>query len=885
MKLATSTWCVGIPDGLLRLSEVVTLAPQTTQILEAGDVTYEGRFFFDKLETESEMKAAEKAELAARTLATRQWASLGLGAAPTAETEAAGPTSHDEGDLPDEEEVQQARRRLRLHERLPPAEWDQSGCWLADFSESEPGVPVLAAMGVPWILRGTVASLKITTDAYLRSASPPTALELREAGTVIHGEAWGAPGVWCTLDRTSYGDSRSIFLLDGACRRRTGADGKHLYARAWQVGVGRSALDEDEDEAEAWSCEGLDVAGPGTLRVLAKAPQGAIVTESVVSASVGQIIVVEARHPIEGGRRAVSVVSVFKPVPGASGGAEGYGAGEYEEEPEASQRRVLDNLGFEEREKALREAIAAAESIVARFGAAATADAGAAESEGDREAKAAAGRGVEGLESPACERRGSDSSSALGALGAASTPAGRARSSAPSSGAGGPAGRVSTALDRLDLSGQWRVDHGRSQPLRRAIGGTTAKLAAVLEPRLGTPAQGKLVAHHTAWQLRLHQMGPAGAVAHSCSLLLDGAWHAVPHGPGGRGAPYLPVKATQEASGMVAIETRLALLERPPADESLPPPRGASLHEAISQGGRGRSSVTQALTLVNQGGEVVGEAVRVLLREEREEERLLAESLGRRRAEEEAERERLAAAAAAEAAEEAGGGDESTEEGVDEGGGESGRRMQRHTRQGMELLLQSAVKDFFGERASVTLADGKAVLRLPARDEREASEVRQQGWRRAIGQVGLLTGVLAMAVILAMMPSLNKLEAVAVMACGMVLYAVAACMPCIEERGATARSSIVRRAQQRMEAGDEEGATEALLAEAAARALQMTMAERARREAEGAEEPAPTLPASSVAEEVRRQTAGEGGVRRRAQAAAKSLSADREAAGAGAGRS
>jgi hypothetical protein len=728
---------------------------------------------------------------------------------------------------------------------------------------SESGLPVLAAMGVPWILRGTVASLKIVTDAYLRVAAAPTALELREAGAVLHGSAWECPGVWCTLDRTAYGDSRSIFLLDGACRKRMGADGKPIYARAWQVGVPRGVLGEtgglaDRSGEVAWTTDGLDVAGPGTITVLNDSPDGAIVTESVISASVGEILVVETRHPIEGGRKALSAVSVFKPVDGATGGSEGYGAGEYKAEPEASQRRVVDNLGFDERESARTEANKAAQSILDRHHAAITqAAAAAAASPGPERPSGAASRLDDG--SPAVrERRGSDAS------GSTSSPSGRARSSArSSSGAAGPAGRVSTALDRMDLSGQWRVDPGRSQPLGRVVMGMTTKLAAALQPRLVTPTSGKLRVHHTAWQLRLQQTTSAGACVYDCALLLDGSWHAVSHGPGGKGAPYLPVKATQEASGLVSIETRLSLLAKKPVDESKPPPAGPSLHEAISQGGRGRSSVNHAITLVTEGGEVVGDAARVMLREETAEERILAQSLLRRRAEEEAERARMAeeaaaATAAAEATTSTGIGSDG-DAGAAASGEDTAGRMRRGTREGMETLLQSAVKDFFGTRASVSLVDGKAVLSLPARDEREAAEMRMQGWRRSIGQAGLLTGVIAFAMIVAMMPSLNKFEAVAVMACGMIVYAVGACMPCIQNRGLSGRSSIVRRAQERMEAGDEEGATEALLAEAAARALQMTMAERASRVAAEAE-PAPTLPASDAADMPSMDTAARGGL-------------------------
>jgi len=634
-------------------------------------------------------------------------------------------------------------------------------------------------------------------------------------------------GLWSTVDRTSMGESRALFVLDGRCRRRD-TDKGPMYLRAWQAGARaalRRALGRGE-EGEEEEGEGPDAAVGATAAILSGAPDGAVVIETVLGQSAGHVAIVEVREPLDGGRRGRATVRVFGPAKGAATGIKGRGADRFEEEPRATQVKVLDNGGYDGREKEAEAALARARETVE----AAERAGGAAAETGEEEE---AGGGTAAAKTrPAAHRPpapGSVASSADRPTGSGSVLPGR------------PAARASSALDCLDLSGRWRLDEGRSQPVEAAIGGATPGLAALLRPRLCPPPRGFVSMHHTESKLQWDLRGASSPASHRWAALLDGKWRHVGHGDAGRGGPFFPVRASQAESGAVTVETRLVLARRRSSGVVEAPP-GPTLRESMYQPADDRSEVWHIITLVAPTGEEVGVAQRRLLREESAEERMLGAAQARRRAEEEAARRREAeeAAAAAEASAREGyqGGDEDGEDEEDEDGEEgAGGRLSRGTRRGMQTLLQAAVKDFFGDDAGVSVEGGRAVLRLPPRDERERATLEARCMRQCVGEVGLFFGILTMALLVSLSPSLSKAEAVLAMGCAMLVYAVASATPCIRNRGEGRRQTMLRRVRERMEAGDEAGATDALLAEAAARTLERTMAEQlhARTAAEAAQ--------------------------------------------------
>ncbi|KAA0176918.1 hypothetical protein FNF27_01740 [Cafeteria roenbergensis] len=884
-----------------------TRMKQTTRVLKAGDTRHEAVIFYTKLEDEGERLAAEAAEQAARESLAAQWASLGRTVA-TAPGEAApagagapgrqSSPAAPRGEAPSEADVAAARRTLAASKHMPRAKWDQSGTWKVDKKAGDPPHGVLEALGVPWIARSTVANLEVTTEAHHRPVGPPTDQELEEAGEDIDERPAGewAGGVWCTVDRTSYGDSRSMVILDGRCRCKPSDKGE-VAVRGWQVGAraramkaireashgggggdggdgggdggggggsGRgggaaaAASSASADEADTEDLSSAVTACEATKGILAESPEGAIVTESLLPS---QVVVVEVRESVNDGRRARSTVRVFKPVSsGAKSKRRGFGPGEYGSTPAAHQLRFLDNSALEGLEKAEAEALRRAEGTVsaASEASAAPAEAAAADAAGSDTSGAAAASSVgspgtdEGARSLAPSRLSSKLSSVVGA----------------------GAGRARTSLDLLDLSGRWQVDAGRSQPIEAALEGVSPRLAALLRARLSPPRGGSITMHHTAWSLRWDMRGPASgaALAHQWRVMLDGNWRLVPHGDAGKSAPFFAVRARQAPSGAVETETRLVAVAKASsvpeaAGGGVEPPLGPTLREDICQRGDDRSSVAHMLTLVTEGGEAVGSAQRRLLRVESAEERMLAEAQARRRAEAEAARRAAEEAAAAlERAEEEADGEEGWVGGdaaarmesealaamlegragaggraASGAGGPSGRRLRPETRQGVESLLQAAVTDFFGEGASVSLEGGRAVLNLPPRDAKEAAAMESACLRQFTGEAGLLLGILAMALMVTMSPALSKAEAVIVMVCAMVVYAVTAATPCIRHRGEGHRQTMLRTVRERVEAGDDEGATEALLAEAAARTLERTMAARASERAASSAAPAPGL--------------------------------------------
>lgn len=881
-------------------------------MLRGGETIHRTVMHFDKQETDDERAAGEEAERRARASLDATFSAMGLclpgregDLSHDAREAAAG---HDDDDDDDDlessradittvagiegaaagvppESVRQAQAIVALEAARPRAQWSHTGTWVVDRKSSDTMDSVMIAMNVPWVFRRLAGSIEVTTVSEHSTLTRLTAADIAEAGVLQppwSGAAAAVPAVtpgspvncWLMTDKTSMGVARTVWILDGCCRKRTGSDGKSILVRGWQVGawsdaalptaiaLGESASVAAAAAASAVDPRSMEAACSVTRELLATLPAGSIVTETVLVDNLG--VMIDAREILDGGRRLRSTMLVCKP---GAGQVAGQRDATFIEPPSGRSVRILTNDGFVERETQASSALDKARDAIARW----TAAAPGLTSTGSVGAPAAS--------SPLATRtRSGTSDSASVASSAARAPI------PPPSGAAlalMTAAHVS-ASPAVDLSGSWVVDYGRSQEMTSVLS-VLPKTFPVWRflPDPGT----RLQLHHTPWALSWQAADAAKAtIAGPLRTFLDGNWRIVPvvRGAGAddsislpfasAGAtalaaaadrlrrlktPFFPIRASQSIeSGAIVIETRLlhsgeasdwvtrlvktmkdaaASASSAPSASVYDPPAGTTVHEIITSANGDPSRLGHAITIVDSHGRSTTSILRYLVKEEAPEERLAAETLRRkhdemqRRYEEERRRLVAASSASAESVAEShddDGDDElpteersSSSAGADAGGPGSSRRGDL-TRRNMEALLEAAVKDFYGDDATVELVGDKAVVSKgkEATDE-DRRRQRAQWWRTVWGEVAVFITLALLAVAAAGMPGRSRLEGVLIVLCAWILYAIIIKLPCIARRGETMRDRIQRISEHGAGDGLDDAATAQMLADAAALAI------------------------------------------------------------------
>jgi hypothetical protein len=165
---------------------------------------------FARLEQAGKSPATAEAE--AREVASRKLSTLAGWAHGTGTEEAAqGPTAgYEDEQAPETVKVSEAPA-AEAEPVLETSPFDLTGVWKVDNSRSEPLEPMLAAMGVPWMLRGLASRVDVTSFVdHSQTQEGP----LGRGTTVV------------IRDSSSYGDVTQELVCDGQTRQTPGPDGK-----------------------------------------------------------------------------------------------------------------------------------------------------------------------------------------------------------------------------------------------------------------------------------------------------------------------------------------------------------------------------------------------------------------------------------------------------------------------------------------------------------------------------------------------------------------------------------------------------------------------------------------------------------------------------------